>query len=56
MSKRKCLMNYSNELIERIDSNNIVDVIGQYVTLRRKELHIFGLCHFIEKKTHLCSI
>ena len=30
-------MNYSNELIERIkDSNNIVDVIGEYVTLKRK--------------------
>ena len=45
-------MNYSNELIERIkDSNNIVDVIGQYVTLKRKGTTNFGLCPFHREKT-----
>ena len=45
-------MNYSNELIERIkDSNNIVDVIGQYVTLKRKGTTYFGLCPFHREKT-----
>ena len=45
-------MNYSNELIERIkDSNNIVDVIGEYVTLKRKGTTHFGLCPFHREKT-----
>ena len=45
-------MNYSNELIERIkDSNNIVDVIGEYVTLKRKGTTYFGLCPFHREKT-----
>ena len=45
-------MNYPNELIERIkDSNNIVDVIGQYVTLKRKGTTYFGLCPFHREKT-----
>ena len=45
-------MNYSNELIERIkDSNNIVDVISQYVTLKRKGTTYFGLCPFHREKT-----
>lgn len=45
-------MNYSNELIERIkDSNNIVDVIAEYVTLKRKGTTRFGLCPFHREKT-----
>ena len=45
-------MKYSNELIERIkDANNIVDVIGQYVTLKRKGTTYFGLCPFHREKT-----
>ena len=45
-------MKYSNELIERIkDANNIVDVIGEYVTLKRKGTTHFGLCPFHREKT-----
>ena len=41
-----------HELIERIkDSNNIVDVISQYVTLKRKGTTYFGLCPFHREKT-----
>ena len=50
-------MNYSNELIERIkDSNNIVDVISQYVTLKRKGTTYFGLCPFHREKTQSFAV
>ena len=43
---------YSDELIEEIkNANNIVDIISEYVTLRRKGETFFGLCPFHKEKT-----
>jgi len=46
------LVKYSDELIEEIRSNNdIVDVISQYVTLKRSGRNFFGLCPFHKEKS-----
>ena len=43
---------YSDEIIEEVKSaNDIVDVISQYVTLKRKGNTFFGLCPFHREKT-----
>lgn len=43
---------YSDEVIEEvIAANNIVDVISQYVTLKRHGNTFFGLCPFHREKT-----
>ena len=43
---------YSDDLIEEIKSaNNIIDVISEYVTLKRKGDTYFGLCPFHKEKT-----
>ena len=43
---------YSEDIIEEIKSaNNIVDVISNYVNLKRKGDTYFGLCPFHKEKT-----
>ena len=38
---------YSDELVDEIrNNNNIVDVISQYVVLKKKGRNYFGLCPF----------
>lgn len=46
------MVRYSDELIEEIRSNNdIVDVISQYVTLKRSGRNFFGICPFHKEKS-----
>jgi len=46
------LVRYSDELIEEIRaSNDIVDVISKYVTLKRSGRNFFGLCPFHKEKS-----
>ena len=46
------MVRYSDELIEEIrTSNDIVDVISQYVTLKRSGRNFFGLCPFHKEKS-----
>lgn len=46
------MVRYSDELIEEIkSSNDIVDVISQYVTLKRSGRNFFGLCPFHKEKS-----
>jgi len=46
------LVRYSDELIEEIrSSNDIVDVISKYVTLKRSGRNFFGLCPFHKEKS-----
>ena len=48
---------FSDELIEEVRSaNNIVDVIGSYVSLRKKGNSYFGLCPFHNEKTGSFSV
>ena len=48
---------YSEELIEEIRSNNdIVDVISQYVILKRSGRNFFGLCPFHKEKSPSFSV
>ncbi|MCR4956861.1 MAG: DNA primase [Lachnospiraceae bacterium] len=48
---------YSDELIEEVRSaNNIVDVIGEYVSLKKKGSSYFGLCPFHNEKTGSFSV
>ena len=50
-------MFYSDELLEEIRSHNdIVDVISQYVTLKRKGRNFFGLCPFHNEKSPSFSV
>ena len=47
---------YSEEIIEQVrQSNDIVDIISQYVHLTRKGRNYFGLCPFT-MKNHLLSL
>ena len=46
------MVRYSDELIEEIKgSNDIVDVISGYVTLKRSGRNFFGLCPFHKEKS-----
>ena len=46
------MVRYSEELIEEIrSSNDIVDVISKYITLKRSGRNFFGLCPFHKDKT-----
>ena len=46
------MVRYSEELIEEIrNSNDIVDVISQYVILKRSGRNFFGLCPFHKEKS-----
>ena len=48
---------YSDELIEEVRSrNDIVDVIGGYVRLQKKDSSYFGLCPFHNEKTGSFSV
>ena len=45
-------MHYSDSVIEEVRSrNDIVEVIGQYVTLRKKGANYFGLCPFHNERS-----
>ncbi len=51
------MIRYSDELIEDIkSSNDIVDTIGQYVSLKRKGRNFFGLCPFHKEKSPSFSV
>ena len=53
----KELIRYSEELIEEIRANNdIVDVISQYVILKRSGRNFFGLCPFHKEKSPSFSV
>lgn len=48
---------YSDELIDEIRNNNdIVDVISQYVVLKRSGRNFFGLCPFHKEKSPSFSV
>ncbi len=50
-------MRYSDELIEEVRSrNDIVDVIGEYVKLKRAGSNYVGLCPFHNEKTASFSV
>ena len=50
-------MRYSDELLEEIrSSNDIIDVISQYVTLKRSGRNYFGLCPFHNEKSPSFSV
>ncbi|WP_029320460.1 DNA primase [Butyrivibrio sp. AE3004] len=50
-------MRYSDELIEEVRSrNDIVDVIGQYVSLKRTGANYVGLCPFHNEKSPSFSV
>ncbi len=46
------MVRYSDELIDEIRSkNDIVDIISQYVVLKRSGRNFFGLCPFHKEKS-----
>ena len=48
---------YSDELIEEVRSrNDIVEVISQYVVLKRSGRNFFGLCPFHKEKSPSFSV
>lgn len=51
------MVRYGDELLDEIKSrNDIVDVISQYVTLKRKGRNFFGLCPFHNEKSPSFSV
>lgn len=51
------MVRYSEELIDEIrSSNDIVDIISQYVILKRSGRNFFGLCPFHKEKTPSFSV
>ena len=51
------MVRYSEELIEEVkNSNDIVDVISQYVNLKRSGRNFFGLCPFHKEKSPSFSV
>ena len=50
-------MRYSEEILEEVRSrNNIVDIISEYVPLKRKGAYYFGVCPFHQEKTGSFSV
>ena len=48
---------YSDEIIEEVrQSNDIVDIISQYVHLKRSGRNFFGLCPFHNEKSPSFSV
>ena len=51
------MIRYSDEIIEEIrNSNDIVDIISQYVVLKRSGRNYFGLCPFHKEKSPSFSV
>lgn len=51
------MVRYSDELIDEIkSSNDIVDTVSQYVTLKRSGRNFFGLCPFHKEKSPSFSV
>ena len=51
------MVRYSEELIEEVrNSTDIVDIIGQYVTLKRSGRNFLGLCPFHKEKSPSFSV
>lgn len=51
------MVRYGDELLDEIKSrNDIVDIISQYVTLKRKGRNFFGLCPFHNEKSPSFSV
>lgn len=51
------MIRYSDELIDEIrNSNDIVDIISQYVVLKRSGRNFFGLCPFHKEKSPSFSV
>ena len=51
------MIRYSEEIIEEIrNANDIVDVISQYVVLKRSGRNFFGLCPFHKEKSPSFSV
>lgn len=51
------MVRYSDELIDEIrNQNDIVDIISQYVILKRSGRNFFGLCPFHKEKTPSFSV
>ena len=51
------MIRYSDELIDEIrNSNDIVEVVSQYVTLKRSGRNYFGLCPFHNEKSPSFSV
>lgn len=51
------MVRYSDELIEEVrNSNDIVDIVSQYVVLKRSGRNFFGLCPFHKEKSPSFSV
>ena len=51
------MLRYSDEIIEEVrSSNDIVDIISQYVILKRSGRNFFGLCPFHNEKSPSFSV
>ena len=51
------MVRFSDELLDEIKSkNDIVDIISQYVTLKRSGRNFFGLCPFHKEKSPSFSV
>ena len=57
LRKGSSIVLYSDELIEEIrNANDIIDIISQYVTLKRSGRNYFGLCPFHKEKSPSLSV
>ena len=51
------MIRYSDEILEEVrQSNDIVDIISQYVHLKRSGRNFFGLCPFHNEKSPSFSV